>query len=166
MKPIDVDARRYAWCRSHALWIINMSAITYLEDARGADQAGQEELLRYVARMIGDACVAALNLALNYDRPIPSPAMRASWALDRIQGHELWLPCWELIRGMDDASGSEVVACCEDLVERVSRIVGEMPNILTPEGHYPAIAQGREWIKLMEEVGEEAPLPYNWTLPT
>lgn len=165
MKTIEVDARRYGWCRSQALWFIGMPALTFLEDAQGAQKAGQEGLLRYAARMIGDACAVALNLDLNYDRPVPSPAMRGSWALERLEGHELWEPCWELIRGVDAASAEEIVERCESLVARVSEIVGEVPNILTPEGHYPAIALARDWIKMMEAAGEEAPLPYNWEPP-
>ena len=166
MKPIDADARRYAWCRSHALWILGMPTRTYIEDAQGAFIAGQDGLLRYAARMVGDACAVALNLAINYERPIPSPAMRTSWALESLRGHELWQPCWELIRGVEDVPATEVVEQCERLVDRVSEIVGEMPNILSPEGHYPAIAMARDWIKLMEAVGEDPPVPYNWTLPT
>lgn len=166
MRTIDVDARRYAWCRSRALWIIGMPARIHLEDAHGALEAGQDGLLRFVARRIGDACATSLNLAVNYDRPIPPYAMRSSWALERLQGHELWQPCWELIRGIDDASNEEIVERCESLIRRVFVIVGEIPNILTPEGHYPAIAMARDWSKLLDAVGEEAPLPYNWTLPT
>jgi len=166
VKAIEADARRYAWCRSHALWIIGMPTRTYVEDAKGAQQAGQDGLLHFAARMIGDACAVALNVALNYDRPIPTPAMRSSWALERLQDHELWQPCWELIRGVDDASAEELVERCESLVTKVSAVVGEMPNILAPDGYYPAIAMARDWIKLMDAVGEQAPLPYNWTLPT
>ena len=166
MKTIDTDARRYAWCRSHALWIIGMPALTFLEDVHGAQQAGQDGLLRYAARMIGDACAVSLNVALNYGRPIPSPAMRSSWALERLQGHELWQPCWELIRGVDDVPAEEIVERCDSLIAQVCAIVGEMPNILTPEGYYPAIAMAREWLKLMTAVGEEGPLPTDWTQPS
>ena len=166
MKVIDVDARRYAWCRSHALWIVGMPALTFLEDVHGAQRAGQDGLLRYAARMIGDACAVALNLALNYERPIPSPAMRSSWALERLQGHELWQPCWELIRGVDDASTEEIVERCDSLIAQVRAIVGEMPNILTSEGYFPAIAMARDWLKLMDAVGEQGPLPNEWTRPT
>jgi hypothetical protein len=166
MKTIDTDARRYAWCRSHALWIIGMPALTFLEDVHGAQQAGQDGLLRYAARMIGDACAVSLNVALNYGRPIPSPAMRSSWALERLQGHELWQPCWELIRGVDDVPAEEIVERCDRLIAQVCAIVGEMPNILTPEGYYPAIAMAREWLKLMAAVGEEGPLPTDWTQPS
>lgn len=166
MKTIEVDARRYAWCRSHALWIVGLSAPTFLEDARGAQEAGQESLLRFIARMIGDACAVALNLELNRDRPIPSHAMRSSWALERLQGHGLWQSCWELIRGMGDVPGEEIVEHCETLVAEVAAVVGKMPNPLTPEGYYPAMALARDWIKLMDVVGEEPPVPANWTLAT
>lgn len=164
MKAIETDARRYAWCKSRALWIMGVSAPTLLEDVHGAQQAGQAALLRFAARMIGDGCAVALNVALNCDRPIPDPAMRCSWALEGLQGHELRQPCWELIRGVDDAPGEEIVERCEKLIAKVCAVVGEMPNPLVPEGHYPAIALARDWIKLMNLVGEEPLMPYD-TLP-
>lgn len=166
MKVVEADARRYAWCRSHALWIVGTTTRSFLEDAHGAKQADQGALLRFVARMIGETCAVALNVALNRDRPIPSPAMRCSWALERLEGHKLWQSCWELIRGIEDVPAEEIVERCELLVTEVSAVVGEMPNPITPEGHLPAIALARDWIKLMDAVGEEPPVPYDWTLPT
>jgi len=166
MKAIDMDARRYAWCRSHSLLTIGLPALTFLQDVQGAKQAGQDGLQSYTARMIGDACAVALNISLNHARPIPSPAMRSSWALEGLQGHELRQPCWELIRGLDDVSAEEMGRAFESLIAQVCAIVGEMPNILTPEGHYPAIAMARDWLKLMDVVGEqEDPLPPKWALP-
>lgn len=164
MKTIEVDARRYSWCRSQALWILGMYSLAFLEDVHGAQRAGQDGLQRHAARMIGDACSVALNVALNYERPIPSPAMRNSWALERLQGHDLWKPCWELIRGLDNASPEEITERCERLIADVCEIVGEMPNILTPGGHYPAIALARDWLKLLGAVGEDNPMPTNWVL--
>jgi hypothetical protein len=165
MRTMNVDARRYAWCRSRALWIIGLPVRIYMEDARGALQAGQDSLVQFSARRIGEACAVALNMVQNYARPMPPPAMRASWALEQLQGHMLREPCWELIRGIDEPP-DVVVQRCEDLIAAVYEIVGEMPNILTPDGYFPAIAMAREWIKLMDAVGEEAPMPYNWSLPT
>src|SRR6478609_6699439 len=140
MKTIEVDARRYAWCRSRALWLIGLPMRLHLEDVHGAQQAGQDGLLRFAARRVGDSCALALNLVLNYDRTIPDYAMRSSWAIERLQGHELCQPCWDLIRGVEVASSEEIVDRCDFLVARVCAIIGEAPNILTPEGHYPAIA--------------------------
>lgn len=162
MRASKIDARRYAWCRSQALWVIGMPAHTFLEDVHGAKEADQDGLLRYAARMIGEACAVALNLALNYGRPVPSPAMRSSWALEQLQGHELWQPCWDLIRGAEVDSAQEIVERCDRLIAEVHAILGEIPNILTPEGYYPAIGMARDWIKLMETVGEESPLPLEW----
>jgi len=162
VRTVEVDAHRYAWCRSHALWIIGMPTSAFLEDVRGAQRAGQDGLLHYAARMIGDACAVALNLALNFERPIPSPAMRGSWALERLQGHELRQPCWELIRGVEGASAEEIVERCESLIAQVRTIVGEAPDILTPEGYYPALGMARSWLKLLDAVGEESPLPSHW----
>ncbi len=162
MRTIDVDARRYAWCRSHALWIIGMPTHGFLEDVHGAHRAGQDGLLRYTARMIGETCAVALNLAINYARPIPPPSMRGSWAFERLQGHELWDSCWELIRGVEDASTEEIVERCESLTTQVRMILGEIPNIITPDGYYPAIAMARDWLKLLDAVGEQSPMPSNW----
>jgi hypothetical protein len=165
VKTIEGDARRYAWCRSHALWIIGVTTRSFLEDAHGARQAGQKSLLRFAARMIGETCAVAVNVALNRDRPIPDPTMRSSWALERLQGHELWQPCWELIRGVDDVSTEEIVERCETLVAKSCAVVGEMPNPFIPEGTFPAIAFARDWIKLMDVLGEESPMPHEWILP-
>jgi hypothetical protein len=165
VKANAVDARRYAWARGHAAWIVGMPTQTYFEDLRGAREADQRGLLRYAARMVGDTCAVALNLALNFERPIPSRAMRISWALDRLEGHELRQPCWELIQGVDDASAEQVVERCERLIEAVEEVVGKAPNILTPDGYYPAIAMARDWLKLLEAVGEETPMPSEWGRP-
>jgi len=166
MRALEVDARRYAWCRGSALWIVGIAVPIYLEDVRGAVQAEQGALLRWAARMLGEACAVALNVALNMDRPIPSPTVRGSWALERIQGHRLWQPCWELIQGVDVVPPEVIAERCEELVEDVRIVVGEMPNPLLPEGQLPALALGRDWLKLMDAIGEEPPLPRDWIRPT
>ena len=162
MKAIEVDARRYAWGRSRALWIIGLPTRLHLEDVHGAQQAGQSGLLRFAARCVGEACAVALNRAVNYDRAVPSPAMRASWALESLRDHALWQPCWELICGIDDASDQEIVGRCDSLMAQVYPIVGEIPDVLTPEGQFPAIAMVRDWSKLLSTVGEQATPPYKW----
>jgi hypothetical protein len=166
MKAIDVDARRYAWCRGHALWIVSMPAQTYLEDLRGAIAAEQDGLMLYAARRIGETCAVALNLATNYSRPIPPRSMRTAWALDGIRDHELWRPCLELVQGPEGISPAELMADCDSLMSKVHVIVGEAPDILTPEGYFPAIAVARDWLNLLDAVGEEGFLPRDWTRST
>lgn len=141
-----------------------MTTRGYLEDARGAQLAGQDALLRFAARMIGETCAVALNVALNQERPLPGPAMRASWALERLEGHELRQLCWELIRGSDDVPAEEILERCEALVGGSAAVIGEMPDPLTPQGHIPAIALARDWIKLMELLDEESLVPPGWAL--
>lgn len=162
MKAVQADARRYVWCRANALWTVSM-ARSLVEDAQGAQQAGQDGLLRYVARTLGEACAVAVHLVLSHERPMPLPALRASWALEQLQGHELWRPCWDLIRGDGEVPGPELVSRCEDLMTRTEAVVGEVPNVLTPEGYYPAIATARTWLELMDAVGEQGFLPASWT---
>lgn len=163
MRRRAVDARRYAWCQGHALWIIGMPARTAQEDLEGAHAAGQEGVAAYAGRMVGEACAVSLNLVVNFARPIPPPAMRASWALDQLRGHELWKPCWELIRGREGTSTAEILEAASELLSSVSLVVGEPPNILKPEGYYPAIATARDWLDLIDAVGEEHFLPKSWT---
>lgn len=166
MIDIETDARRYVWCRSNALWVIGMPALTFLQDVHGAQEAAQEGLLRYAARGIGDACAVALHVVVNQARPIPPAALRTAWALEGIRDHALWEACWQLVRGIEAVPANEIPARCEALIAEVQAIVGKMPNILTPEGHYPAIALARDWAKLLDAVGEPAPLPSNWALPS
>jgi hypothetical protein len=164
MKAAEVDARRFAWCRGHALWIMGMPTGTFVEDVHGALDAGQDGLVSYAARMIGDACAVVLCLALFYDRPIPAPSVRGSWALERLEGHALYDDCWALIRGVDEPAAA-LVERCDRLVSRVREVVGEIPDILTPEGYFPALALARDWLALMDRVGEQGFLPKDWTRP-
>jgi hypothetical protein len=166
MRTIEADARRYAWCRGHALWIMGMPAATFVEDIQGALAAEQYGLLHYAARAIGDCCAVVLNLALNFDRPIPPPSMRDSVAIDRLEDETLRTECWELIRGTEQEPPEAVAARCQQLVERVRNVVGDIPPILSPEGYFPALALARDWLQLMAAVGEQGFLPSDWTRAT
>ena len=166
MRTVEVDARRYTWCRGHALWIMGFPVRTFVEDLHGALEAGQDGLVRYAARAVGDACAVVLCLMLHDARPVPSPGMRGSWALDQLDGHELRQACWELIRGVDDEPSSAIVERCDWLVREVRALTGEVPDILSPEGYFPALALARDWLELIESVGEEHFLPRDWTRPT
>lgn len=165
MRTVDVDARRYVWCRGHALWIMGLPAQGFVEDLRGAEPAGQDGLVRYAARMLGEACAVALALTLRHSRPIPSPRVRSAWALERLEGHELWQPCWELIRGFEDEPAKAIAVRAESLFAATGKIVGEIPEVLTPEGYYPALAMARDWLKVMSHIDEEGFLPDSWTSP-
>ncbi len=164
MRGIEVDARRYAWCHGRALWLLGLQSSQLLEDLEGAAAAGQPGLVQYSARWIGGECAVMLALVTHHGKPIPSPSMRAAWALDLIEGHELWPECWWALRGIDDETpADEVVARCTRLVDRVREVVGDVPNPLTPEGYHPALALARDWLKLSEALREESFLPEEWT---
>ncbi len=165
MKAIELDARRYAWCHGNARWLMGLECAQWMEDLQGAAAANQRGLVRYVSRAIGEECAVMLALIVHHAKPIPSPQMRAAWALERIAGHDLHDPCWELIRGVDvDAEPPwKTVARCEALLDAVREIVGDAPNPLTPEGYHPALALARDWLKLADAVEEEGPLPSEWT---
>jgi hypothetical protein len=163
MRTIEADARRYAWCRGQALWIMGMPVAAFVEDMHGALPEGQLGLIRYAARETGEACAVVLALVHSYDRPIPATPARAAWALDSIRDHELGPECWDLVRGVGLDSPEELVRRCDVLVERVRGLVGELPDLLTPEGYFPALAVARDWLKLLDAVGEEDFLPRDWT---
>lgn len=163
MKSITSDARRYAWCRGYALWIVGMAAQGFFEDVRGALHADQEGLLRHVARELGGSCAVAIALFDGEARPLPAPAARAPWAFEQLAAHELRSPCWDLYCGVEEETAEEIAERCEDLLARTRAIVGEVPDVLTPRGYFPAIARAREWLKLIDAVGEENFLPASWT---
>jgi hypothetical protein len=163
LKAVPVDARRYAWCHGHGLWIMGLPVATFIEDMYGALAADQHGIVRVATREIGEACAVTLTIMLFFERPIPPPAMRASWALNRLDGHELADLCRELVRSDTRTSSSELVAKCERLLEQVQTLVGRVPDVLSPEGYFPALAAARGWLKLLEAVGEEDFLPRDWT---
>jgi hypothetical protein len=163
MKSPGIDARRYAWAHGQALWIVGMPLAAFVEDLRGAIADGQPGLARYVARGIGEACAVVLVLMLFYERPIPHPSVRAAWALRLLEGHELHADCLTLIASPGDVPLGELAERAERLVAGVRQVTGEIPDLLTPEGYFPALALARDWLQLLGAVGEEGFLPKDWT---
>ncbi|HEX8054979.1 MAG TPA: hypothetical protein VF517_18495 [Thermoleophilaceae bacterium] len=163
MRTIDVDARRYAWTHGHAMWRMGLPIVALLEDMRGGLAAEQDGLVRHTARTVGQNCAVVLNMVLNHERPLPPPRMRVAWALERLSGHELGGECWELVRSSYELTPAELVARSERLVERVREVVGEIPDPLSPEGYYPALAFARDWLTFIDAMGEEGFLPKEWT---
>jgi len=164
MRSVGDDARRYAWCRGQAVWIMGPPIAQWAEDVEGAAEAGQDGLVRHGATAIGQECAVMIALVTCKERPLPVASLRAAWALERIRDHELWADCWELVRGApNDASNEEVLARCRRLVDAVRPLVGDVPDPLTPEGYFPALALARDWLKLLDTVGEEGFLPREWT---
>jgi hypothetical protein len=163
VKASGSGARRYAWCRSQAVWL-NMALVARLEDLEGAIAARQPGLIRYSATAIGEDCAVILALVARNEKPLPSRKMRASWALERIRGHELWPACWQLVRSFDaDEPDAEIQAACQRLVAATRAIVGDVPDALTHDGYFPAIAMTRDWYKLLGALGEEGFFPEEWS---
>jgi hypothetical protein len=163
VKAIDVDARRYAWCRGRAVWWVGLPIAALLEDLRGAVTEGQEGLVHRNARMIGQSCAVVLALVLGHGRPVPAIRVQASWALERVGGHRLGQECERLIRAGWEVPADELVERCERLVADVRALLGDIPDPLVPQGYFPSLAIARDWLKLAELVGEEGFLPKEWT---
>lgn len=163
MKTLDVDARRYAWCRGQGVWILGLPVATFVEDMHGALEDGQEGIVRFATREIGEGCAVALAIMLFYRRPIPAPAMRASWALDSLGTHELAPLCRELVRSDHRTPPGELVVTATALVAAVHDLVSQVPDVLTPDGYFPALSIARGWLNLLQLVDEEGFLPREWT---
>jgi hypothetical protein len=164
MESVDLGARRYIWCRGKAAWLMGPPAAQWLEDLRGALDAGQEGLARHVSRQLAEDCAVMLALNLTYGRPMPEPNMRAAWALERLADHPAGRECWELIRGLEEMPADvELIERCAALQQRAREVVGHVPDALSPEGYYPALGLARQWIELVDSVGESGFLPAEWT---
>lgn len=159
-----MGAQRYIWCRSQAGWLMGPPAAQWIEDLQGAVAAGQDGLARHVARQLAEDCAVMLALTKRFSRPLPAPNMRAAWALERLDEDPLAAECWALIRGGEELAVDEgLLERCRRLQRDVSAVVGEVPDALTPEGYFPALGLAREWMSLVEIVGEEGFLPGEWT---
>ncbi|HEX5608549.1 MAG TPA: hypothetical protein VFX45_00495 [Solirubrobacterales bacterium] len=165
MEAIDRGARRFIWCRGQAAWLLGPPAGQWLEDLRGAVAAGQRGLARHVSRQLAEDCAVMLALTLCYRRPVPEANMRGAWALEQVADHPVGRECWELIRAPQELVADEaLVERCAELQRRASEVVGTVPNALTPEGYFPAMGLAREWLALVNAVGEEKGfLPDEWS---
>ena len=163
MRTFGSGAGRLAWCRSQAKW--TMAAISArLEDMDGAIEAGQSGLVRYSAVAVGEDCAVMLALVLRNEKPLPKRSMRATWALERIEGHALRPECLRLMRSFDaSASDEELRDRCHALVAKTREVVGEVPDALTNEGYFPALKLARDWYTILGAVGEEGFFPEEWS---
>ena len=93
--------------------------------------------------------------------------MRAAWALSRIRGHALWPQCWQLVRSFGASeSDAEISAACLRLVAATRAMVGEVPDGLTSDGYFPALALARQWYSVLDALGQRGFLPEEWTRDT
>jgi hypothetical protein len=162
MRAVEMDARRYAWCQGHGLWIMGMPVASFVEDIRGALVEGQDGLVRFACRQIGEACAVTLAVMLFNRRPIPPPSVRAAWALRCLGDHPLGVVCWELLRGDHSMPPDALVEKGLQLVKEVHELVGDLPDVLTPDGYFPALAVARDGLSLLSALGEDDFLPSDW----
>ncbi|MGH2907075.1 MAG: hypothetical protein ACRDKI_09960 [Solirubrobacterales bacterium] len=164
MLDTSSDIRRYSWCRGHALWIVGLPTAAALEDLRGAIGSDNPGVGWYAARTVGECCAIAADLVLNQSRPLPPAALRSAVAMERLEttDESLAKACWQLISGVDTTLEAAYERA-QALVAEIVLLTGDTPNILSPEGYFPAIAMARDWYRLMDAIGEESILPTAWT---
>lgn len=153
--PAAVDARRYTWCWTQAVWQLGAVLPMLAEDVTGAEEAGQAGLLRYVGRLVGEYCAGAVYLVTAYPRPLPPTAVRAPVALSRITDPELRELCAELISGPEpDFAIAELAGTCRRAIARTLEIIGPVPELISADHRHQALGQARDWLRLIDLVGE------------
>lgn len=163
MRPIGSGAGRFAWCQSQIVWH-NLALVARLEDLEGAVADGQPGLARYSAASIGEDCAVMLALSTKNEHPLPGRSMRATWALARIREHPLHDACLTLVRSFDDGTSVEEIRTRSlALVTATREIVGDVPDALTNDGYFPALALTRDWYKLLDTLHQEGFLLHEWT---
>jgi hypothetical protein len=147
------------------IYRLGVLVFSYQEDIHGAVAAGQLDVAVRACRDVAEECALIWLLAAEHVRPLPEAAHRAAAArnatsLDARADVDL------LLRGVDpnDSAGVEqLVSAAERLISRTKALLGkDVPNILTPEGYFPALKFGADWIRLVNQLNEEDFLPEHW----
>jgi hypothetical protein len=165
MLIIRQDLRRYVWCWGQILYRAGILIPSYLEDADGAQAAGQLDVAVRACRDLAEECGLAWLLASDYVRPLPPAPFRASLSRPAIPEH-LRASFDDLMRGIDPRDGKrvgQIVAAAHRIAAETQALIGRsVPNILTPEGYFPALKLGAEWLRVADQVSEEDFLPEHW----
>jgi hypothetical protein len=165
MEAVRQDLRRYVWCWGYVLYRVGILIPSYLEDADGALAAGQMSVAVRACRELADECCLAWLLASEHVRPLPPPQFRAPMSRIAVP-EELRADADRLFRGAspdDREQVSRLVSAAHRLAAATAALVGgDFPNILTPEGYFPALKLGGEWLRLAEKISEQDFLPDHW----
>jgi hypothetical protein len=151
--PASLDARRYAWCRSQAVWSFGALLPMLAEDVEGADKTRQPGLLLYVSRLVTEYCAIAVYLVEAYPRPLPPTGVRAVVALRSVQDPALRSVLADLL--CDSGTDPHVLADrCLRAIARTIEIIGPVPELIDQEQRHRALGQARDWLSLISLVGE------------
>jgi hypothetical protein len=151
--PSGVDARRYAWCRTQAVWSFGVVLPMLAEDVDGAQSAGQLGLLHYVARLIAEYCATALYLVQAFPRPLPPTSVRAIVAIRAVPDDSLRALFEDLI--YDQGSQPHILAeRCRQAISRTITIIGPVPQLIDRGERHRAVGHARDWLSFITQIGE------------
>ncbi|NSC25221.1 hypothetical protein FM076_30355 [Streptomyces albus subsp. chlorinus] len=148
-----VDARRYTWCWSQAVWSFGAVLPMLAEDVDGAEADEQPGLLEYVCRLVGEYCAVAVHLVTAHPRPLPPTAVRAVTAVASVPDARLREVLTDLLYGTP-AETDQLAPLAREAVRRTQDILGPVPVLIGEHDRVRALAQARDWVRLIELVGE------------
>jgi hypothetical protein len=164
MKIVEHDLRRYVWSWGQVLYRLGILIPSYVEDADGAVEAGQLQVAVRACRDLGEECAVTWLLATTFVRPLPPREYRLPMAIEAVPA-EMKADVMALVRGVSPVSPATVETLMEAghrAAENAKSLIGSIPNILSPEGYFPALKIGGDWLRLAELVSEEDFLPHHW----
>lgn len=165
MLIVRQDLRRYVWCWGQVLYRAGILIPSHLEDVEGAYDAGQFDVVVRACRDLAEECGLAWLLAGEYVRPLPPAPFRPALCRPAIP-EDLRADFDDLVRGADPGDGkriAEIVASGHRMAAQTQALIGSnLPNILTPDGYFPALKLGAEWLRIADQVSEEDFLPEHW----
>lgn len=164
MKIIEHDLRRYVWSWGQVLYRLGILIPSYVEDADGAFEAAQLHVAVRACRDLGEECAVTWLLAKTSIRPLPPLEYRLPMAIEAVPA-EMKPDVLTLISGVRPVSPETVGALVETghrAADSAKSLIGSIPNILSPEGYFPALKIGGDWLRLAEQVSEEDFLPHHW----
>lgn len=151
--PEGVDARRYVWCHSQAVWTLGALLPMLREDVDGAEADHQPRLLRYVARLIVEYCATAVYLVEQHPRPLPPTSVRAVVALQAMRDSPLRASLLRILHGPGDDIAA-LAGLCRQVIDRTIEIIGPVPDLIDPAKRVQALGHARDWITLIERIGD------------
>jgi hypothetical protein len=164
MKIVEHDLRRYVWSWGQVLYRLGILIPSYVEDADGAFEAGQLQVAVRACRDLGEECAVTWLLAKTLMRPLPPLEYRLPMAIEAVPA-EGKADVLALVTGVSPASPATVGTLMEAAhraADSAKSLIGSFPNILSPEGYFPALKIGGDWLRLAELVSEEDFLPHHW----
>jgi hypothetical protein len=162
MRRLTTDARGFAFSGSQASWRLGFQCWGHLEDVQGALEADQVSTAVLAARGLVEHAAVVITLGVDEVHRLPPRWVRAAAALDRIDDESLRQDVALMLFGQIDADATSLRSTCERVFAAAVDAVPGTPNLLSPEGFFPAVKLAGEWLRVLEAVGLPHFFPDHW----